>query len=272
MLPLLQLLGDGQPHATGDAEAYLAEFFQLAPSTDTKLPRLRGRVTGATTQFKKASLVETVSRGVYRITERGLEVLASTPPVLDLGFLRTLAKSSTGHSETNPREQLRSAFAAQSAVLHAEVLDAIQSCSSECFEQVVLDLLVAMGYGGPRAKVGSVLGRTEDGGLEGIIKAHKLGHEAIYVRAHRWPSSVGKSVVQAFMTVLERVPARKGALITTSKYSKAATEAIAASDKKIFLIDGPELARLMVHHNIGVAEEQRYVVKRVDAGYFRERT
>lgn len=297
MLPLLRFMGDGKPHATGDAEAYLAEFFQLKASVGprsagtrnggAKTPRLRSRVTDATTHFKQASLVEPVSRGVYQITERGLELLANAPPTLDLGFLRSLSaparpKPSNGHSETNPREDLRRAFAAQGDALRADVLDMVKSCSSACFEQVVIDLLVAMGYGGPRAwalgaRAGSQIGRgvlahSKEGGLEAVIKAHKLGHEAVYVLAHRWPESIGTSVAQRFATVLEGVPARNGVLITTSEFTEAAKATLADSKKKIFPIDGPELARLMIHHNIGVSEEQRYVVKRVDAGYFSERT
>ncbi len=283
MLPLLRFMGDGKPHATGDAEAYLAEFFQFTPSksdgkSGAKSPRLRSRVTGATTQFKQASLVEPVSRGVYKITARGLELLANAPTTINLGFLRSLSaparpKPSNGHSETNPREDLRRAFSAQGEALRAEVLGMVKSCSSSCFEQVVIDLLVAMGYGGPRARAGSQIGRTvlahgKEGSLEAVIKAHKLGHEAVYVLAHRWPESIGASVSQRFANVLEGVPARNGVIITTSDFTEAAIGVFAESEKKIFPIDGPELARLMIHHNIGVSEEQRYIVKQVIASYF----
>ncbi|MDP4198790.1 MAG: restriction endonuclease [Bacteroidota bacterium] len=274
MLPLLQFMGDGKPHSAGDAETYLADYFRL-PCTNAEKPvQLRTCVSGVTTRFKNANLLEPVSRGVFRITARGLGILQTAPAKLDFSDLRSL--SSYASPTTNatkscgqpPNKALGHAYEAQSLALRAEVLEYIRASSPANFEQIILDVLIALGYSSPRAHAEGLLTRQEHGVLEGLVKAHKLGHDAIYLNALRERAIVEKSQVKNFIRTLATVATRKGALITTSEFSPAARQAAEASEKRILLIDGAELARLMVHHGIGVVEQQRYIVKRVDAAYF----
>lgn len=127
-----------------------------------------------------------------------------------------------------------------------------------------------MGYGGSRKDAGEAVGQSGDGGIDGIIKEDKLGLDAIYIQAKRWESIVGRPIVQAFAGSLEGQRARKGVLITTSQFSKEAREYVGKIEKKIVLIDGEQLAQLMIDHGIGVTEVAAYIIKRVDLDYFSE--
>jgi len=138
------------------------------------------------------------------------------------------------------------------------------------FENLVVDLLVALGYGGSRKDAGQALGRTGDGGIDGIIKEDILGLDSVYIQAKRWDSTVGRPIVQAFVGSLEGQRARKGVVITTSKFSQDAKEYVDTIEKKVVLIEGEELAQLMIDHGIGVNETVRYAVKKMDLDYFDE--
>ena len=151
-----------------------------------------------------------------------------------------------------------------------ELLERIQQASPRFFEQVVVDLLVAMGYGGSRADAGQAVGRSGDDGVDGIIKEDKLGLDFVYVQAKRWDQTVGRPAVQAFAGSLEGQRARKGVFITTSGFTRDAEEYVTRIEKRIVLIDGDRLAQLMIDHGVGVAEVATYQVKRVDADYFGE--
>jgi restriction system protein len=132
----------------------------------------------------------------------------------------------------------------------------------------VIDLLVAMGYGGSVEDAGQAVGRSGDGGIDGIIKEDKLGLDVVYVQAKRWANAVGRPVVQAFAGSLEGVRARKGVLLTTSYFSQDALEYVRMIEKRIVLVDGKRLADLMIDHNIGVNVAHTYNVKRLDSDYF----
>ena len=149
-----------------------------------------------------------------------------------------------------------------------ELLDQIKNSSPEFFEELVVSLLVAMGYGGSLHDAGKAIGRSGDGGIDGIIKEDKLGLDAIYIQAKRWEGTVGRPVVQAFVGSLEGVRARKGVLITTSQFSPDAREYVNRIGMKIVLIDGHELADLMIDHGVGVSPHATYVVKKIDLDYF----
>src|SRR5262249_3500942 len=138
------------------------------------------------------------------------------------------------------------------------------------FERLVVELLVAMGYGGSRADAGQALGRTGDGGLDGIIKEGKLGLDGLCIQAKRWEKTVGRPGVQAFPGSVEGFRARKGVLITTATFSREAVEYIQRIERKIVLIDGRQLAQLMIDHDVGVATARAYVVKKLDLDYFDE--
>lgn len=151
-----------------------------------------------------------------------------------------------------------------------DLLEQVKTCSPQFFERLVVDLLVAMGYGGSLADAGQAIGRTGDGGIDGTIKEDKLGLDFVCVQAKRWENTVGRPVVQAFAGSMEGVRARKGVLITAGSFSKDAEEYVSRIERKIVLIDGKQLAQLMIDHDIGVATARTYSIKRLDSDYFVE--
>jgi restriction system protein len=174
------------------------------------------------------------------------------------------------HSSQTPEEMLDETYQTLHGILAKDLLEKVKTSSPYFFEQVVIDILVAMGYGGSKTEAASLTKKTGDGGIDGIIKEDKLGLDTIYVQAKRWEGVVGRPTVQAFSGSLDGVRARKGVLMTTSYFSSDAIDYVGRIDKKIVLIDGEKLADLMIEYNVGVAESQRYIIKKVDADYFGE--
>jgi len=152
--------------------------------------------------------------------------------------------------------------------LAQELLERIKNCSPKFFERLVIELLVKMGYGGSMHDAGQAIGRSGDGGIDGIIKEDKLGLDVIYVQAKRWKGTVGRPVVQAFAGSLEGQRAKKGILITTSQFSSDAKEYVLRIEKKIVLIDGEMLAKLMIDNDVGVSKVTSYDIKKIDSDYF----
>jgi len=173
-------------------------------------------------------------------------------------------------SSQTPEEQLENISQSLRNVLAKDLLEKVRAASPIFFERVVIDLLIAMGYGGSRAEAASLTKRSGDEGIDGIIKEDKLGLDTIYVQAKRWEGPVGRPTVQAFSGSLDGFRARKGVMLTTSRFSAEARDYVAKIEKKIVLIDGEELSKLMIDYNIGVAESQNYIIKRIDADYFGE--
>jgi restriction system protein len=169
-----------------------------------------------------------------------------------------------------PREVMEAGYLELRRGLSQELLERIKSCSPRFFERLVVDLLVAMGYGGSPKEAGEAVGQSGDGGVDGIIREDKLGLDAIYIQAKKWEGTVGRPVVQAFAGSLEGQRARKGVLITTSQFFQDARDYVTRIEKKIVLIEGDELTRLMIDHGVGVAEDASYVIKRLDIDYFDE--
>ncbi|HHV56347.1 MAG TPA: restriction endonuclease [Firmicutes bacterium] len=292
MLPLLKILRDGQEHAFGELVEVLSQEFHLEESEKKELLpsgslKFRNRVAWARTYLTKARLIESVGRGRLRITQRGTEVLAENPPLIDRKYLErfpeylafrygALALESADHegrmeaTVETPEEALDLTYQSIRRELAQDLLERVKSCSPAFFERLVVDLLVAMGYGGSRRDAGQAIGRSGDGGIDGIIKEDRLGLDVIYVQAKRWEGTVGRPAVQAFTGSLEGERASKGVMITTSQFSMEARDYAKKVGKKIVLIDGEQLAELMIDHNVGVTEVSRYVVKRVDLDYFDE--
>ena len=168
-----------------------------------------------------------------------------------------------------PQEILEASYQSLRQTLAQELLERIKNSPPKFFESLVVDLLVAMGYGGSRKDAGQAVGQVGDGGIDGIIKEDKLGLDAIYLQAKRWEEVIGRPTVQGFAGALLGRRARKGILITTSNFSQQAREFANSMDNlKIILIDGEQLAQLMIDHDVGVTEESRYVVKKIDLDYF----
>lgn len=150
------------------------------------------------------------------------------------------------------------------------MLDQVKSASPAFFERLVVELLVGMGYGGSLQDAGKAVGKSGDGGIDGIIKEDILGLDLIYIQAKRWEGSVGRPEVQKFAGALQMHRARKGVFITTSAFSKDALDFVSRIDSKIVLIDGETLAKYMIDHNVGVSRLRSYDVKRIDSDYFSE--
>jgi restriction system protein len=223
-------------------------------------------------------------RGFYKITDRGLNVLKKDPPKVDVTFLNQFPefikfihtkkekKGSPGteSSETNPEEALESSYLALQQTLASDIIQSIKDCSPQFFERLVIDVLVRMGYGGSRKEAGQAVGRTGDGGIDGIIKEDKLGLDIIYIQAKRWENIVGRPEIQKFAGALQGQRARKGIFITTSDFTKDALDYVKNIDNKIILIDGQRLAELMIEHNVGVSSVASYEIKKIDSDYFME--
>jgi restriction system protein len=290
MLPFMKTIRDKREHAFGDIADTLAKAFRLTEAGKREIlpsgiqTRFDNRVGWARTYLKKAGLLESAGRGKFRITERGIQVLNSNPASINVKFIRQFPEfiefQKSARSENKdekddepnqtPEESLETSYQNLRRELAQELLDRIKNLSPKFFERLVVDLLVAMGYGGSRKDAGQAVGQSSDGGIDGIIKEDKLGLDAVYIQAKRWENTVGRPVVQAFAGSLEGQRARKGVFITTSQFSQDAKEYVNRIEKKIVLIDGEQLAQLMIAHGIGVTEIANYVVKKVDLDCFGE--
>lgn len=288
MLPLLKLAAADGDHLLSEATDRLADEFRLAGAEREELlpsgrqPRFHNRVSWARTYLVKAGLLQSSGRGRFRITSRGRAALDAGPKRIDNEYLnqfpefREFKKRSpqppapSPSPEQTPEEALEEIYLSLRRELAQDLLERIKRCSPRFFERLVVDLLVAMGYGGSRQDAGRAVGQSGDGGIDGVIKEDKLGLDAVYIQAKRWEGVVRSPVVQTFAGSLEGQRARKGVLITTSQFSQAARDYVDKIEKKIVLIDGNELASLMVEHNVGVTEVAAYSVKRVDVDYFDE--
>jgi restriction system protein len=289
MLPLLKLTADGKEHLMAEDRDILATtvFHLTEDERRVLLPTGRSRAYDnrfgwARTYLTKAGLVEVTGRARYRITKRGLDVLRKSPLVINNDFLlqfpefAEFIKSSRqdgGHkiiktSPQTPEEVLEAAYTELRRQLAQDILERVKACDPSFFEQLVVDLLVRMGYGGSLKDAGEAIGGSGDGGIDGRIKEDWLGLDTIYIQAKRWEGSVGRPVVQAFAGSLEGQRAKKGIFITTSQFSQDAKEYVKIIEKKIVLIDGEQLAQFMIDHNVGVTETASYEIKKVDSDYF----
>lgn len=298
MLPLLQLVADGQEHALRDTIEALsdrlglsdAQRAELLPSGNSRV--IASRVSWARTYLKQAGLLDSPRRGMLRITPEGQALLAQRPDRVDNtllrkypGFQAFLERSKTPDGADTPNTRLEAvaplaaqtpqdamdeAYARIRAQLESELLEQVKASSPAFFERLVVNLLVAMGYGGSHQDAGRALGKSGDGGIDGLIKEDHLGLDEIYLQAKRWEAVVGRPEIQKFAGALQGQRASKGVFITTSGYSREALDYARTIQLKIILIDGPMLARLMVDFNVGVSHLNSYALKRIDTDYFDE--
>ena len=235
--------------------------------------------------MKKAGLLISPERGKVQITERGKTVLNENPGEINSKFLRRFSEFvqfqersvSSGvdgkeqlQGVITPEEQLEESYSELISSLESDLLERIKSASPRFFEQLVVDLLLSMGYGWSRKDAGERLGRTGDGGIDGIIKEDKLGLDVIYIQAKRWENTVGRPDIQAFVGSLEGQKANRGIFISTSQFSSEAKSYVEEISKKVVLIDGAKLAKLMIEHNVGVSVSAKYELKKIDTDYFIE--
>lgn len=292
MLPLLRFAADGKEHQLKEAAHHLAQEFKL---TDAELneflpsgqqPVFMNRIGWARSYMKRAGLLANPKRGFFQITPRGQTVLKEAPAQINIKYLDRFpefqefrAKKDTDEGSQDlveaeaapgqtPHEALESAYERLRSEVAAEILQALKGTDPSLFENIVVELLVKMGYGGSRKDAGKAIGRSGDEGIDGIIKEDHLGLDNIYIQAKRWEPTVGRPEIQKFAGALQGQRARKGIFITTSEFSKEALEYVSRIESKIVLIDGKALARLMIDFGVGVTSVANYDVKKIDSDYF----
>ena len=299
-LPVLREFADGLEHATKDIRVRVGGRLGLsAEDLAEVLPsggqtRFANRVAWAHVYMKQAALLESVRRGIYRITPRGREVLAAPPEQISMQFLerypeyrdfRARQSSTEATVQTDPPavqsdkrespvltpdEQIRAGYQLLRSNLATQLLERVHQATPAFFEELVVELLVAMGYGGSHEDAAKVVGQSGDGGVDGIIKEDRLGLDSIYIQAKRWDSTVGRPDIQQFAGALQGHRARKGVFIATSKFSREAIDYAKGSQITIVLVDGPQLADLMIEFGVGVTGKESIKLRRLDEGYFEE--
>lgn len=291
-LPLLKFAADGQVHRMRQARSHLAEVFSLSESEQTeKLPsgrqsRFANRVAWAKVYLDKAGLLNSPARGQFELTERGREVLRDPPERIDIPFMEKFpeflefrsrrrertpaATPQASDGESTPEEELEQAYERLQAELADELLESIRNLSPSGFEQLVVDVMIALGYGGGKPEAGSITQAGADQGIDGVINEDRLGLEIIYLQAKKWEQPVGRPEIQKFVGALHGKRARKGVFITTSRFTPDAHEYVSTIDPKVVLIDGERLSELMVRHGVGVSTVDSLKISRIDSDYFAE--
>lgn len=292
MLPILKLVSDGQEYKYRDVVERLANDFNLSDDDRNTLlpsgtqPLFDNRVGWAKTHLKQANLIDSSKRGYFRITERGNKLLAEHPASINARLLKRYpeyvefrtrrADKIEAHDEPasdlaeTPDDLLAKAYRTLRSDLEMRLIQQIKELSPTFFERLVVDLLVRMGYGGSREDAGRAIGRSGDGGIDGIINEDRLGLDVVYIQAKRWEGTVGRPEIQKFAGALQGQRARKGIFITTSDFTREALDYATRIESRLVLIGGERLARLMVDHNVGVTTIGVYEVKKMDADYFNE--
>lgn len=296
MRPILKAIADGKECSLSICADRIAKDLNLTTQDmEELLPSARqtvlyNRVGWSKFYMSKAGLIEVTKRGFFKITERGITVLKSNPEKVDNTVLIKFkefadwkqksseteldAKSSNDSEKTskNPEELIERSHATLTAALRSEVLDNVLQLSPSFFERLIIDLLLAMGYGGGRLEMGKSLGKSGDGGVDGVIKEDELGLDLIYVQAKRYEpgNTIGRPAIQGFSGSLDGFNASKGIFVTTSTFAQTAVDYTEKVSKRIILIDGNRLADLMIKHNVGVRIKNVFEIKKIDEDYFVE--
>lgn len=301
MLPVLKELADGKEHELKSLYISVGERVGLTEEQKEELlPSGRqrvyhNRIGWANFYLSKAGLVDKVRRAVFTISSEGKSLLATNPAAISKSTLEEypayieyiqsirpnareitqtnqLTNLAIEESELSPTEQMSVSFETIQSELVDELLDVIRMGSPKFFETLVVDLMLAMGYGGWSKDSGKATQYNADGGIDGVINEDPLGLETIYLQAKRYSegNTVGRPDIQAFSGALDMQRARKGVFITTSKFSSDALDYVQRIEKKIVLIDGQQLAEMMIKYNLGVSVKDTYQVKNIDTDYFNE--
>lgn len=298
MLPVLQLLGDGQEHLLRNIVQQLSDQFGLSEDERRHLlpsgvsTTIGSRVGWAKTYLHKARLLNLTGRGRLQISPRGTSVLQHAPDRIDVAFLKQFPEfvefqSPKKNGDTDkvseqiderpseqllaPDEALDTAYQQLQTDLESQLLDKMKSLSPEFFERLVVDVLVKMGYGGTLEDAGKAVGKSHDEGIDGVIKEDRLGFDQIYIQAKKWSDTpVGRPEIQKFVGALQPHRARKGVFITTSTFTKDAEDFVKRIETKVILINGLQLAKLMIDLNVGVSTNRVYEIKKIDSDYFED--
>jgi restriction system protein len=296
MLPLVKLAADGQEHKITDAIDLLAEQFALSKEErEIMLPsgtqtRLYNRVTWALTYMTKSLLLSKCGRGRFKMAPRGLEVLKKCPSHINNAFLKQFDEyraftNTRNNSEfaipvansgtvddidpsLTPLEQVEGGYKELRRTLVDELLDRVRTMKPKMFERLVVDVLVAMGYGGSQLDAAQVVGKSGDNGIDGVIKEDRLGLDMVYIQAKRHDADIGPAAIREFVGSLGEHKATKGVFITCGGFTSGAIEAAAKAHSRIVLIDGNQLAEYMIDTGVGVTVYETYTVKKLNSDYF----
>ena len=293
MLPIMQMVADGQIHAFAETKVVVAKALGVSSNDLQELlpsgrqTRFENRIYWAKVHLEKALLLESPTRGKFRITDRGRKLLGEKPNNINLNTLAkypewnlfkngnvagaTLIASKVDESkveELTPTEQFLNAYQSLREQLGLSLLDQVMKGTPEFFELLVVDLLLAMGYGGSQVDAGKAVGKTSDGGIDGIIKEDRLGLDFVYLQAKRWERSVGSPEVRDFVGSLVGHSSSKGVFLTTSKFSKEALDYVKRIPQRVVLIDGAQLTELMMDFCVGVTKVETYSLQKMDTDYF----
>ena len=300
LLPVLDLLSDGKLLPVKQVALMMSDRLKLSDEEKTaRIPSgyhtvIYNRTAWAITYLRQARLIDTPKRGVITINDEGRKVLAQKLPGIDMKFLEQypaykefknrvgtkvksdeesvndVAQTDKTQSQT-PEESIDQSYQVLRGALVDEILDAIGNCKPEFFERLVVELLVAMGYGGSIEDAGRSVGKSGDGGIDGVIKEDRLGLDKIHIQAKRYDESqsIGGPAIRDFLGAMDIAKANKGVFITTSTFSKQAIETVGKTQKTIVLIDGKQLANYMIDCNVGVSPYGKpYTLKRLDSDYY----
>jgi restriction system protein len=296
MLPVLRMSAKGEIRVSDVVEAISTEFALTDEERSALLPSgkqtiISNRVHWAKNYLKQAGLVVATKWGHFEVSSEGRKVLERPPKKIDVDFLNqypaflefrqksneeALAESGgetvaskTAENET-PDAQIQQLSGEISRALGHDILDRIMAASPAFFEKVVVRLLTEMGYGGGSAQAGRAIGKSGDDGVDGVIDQDTLGLDRVYIQAKRYnsDSAIGPSAVRDFFGSLDMHKAGKGLFVTTSKFSKSAIETAEKLGKRIVLIDGPQLASLLVRYNVGCRVQDTVLIKKIDEDFF----
>lgn len=296
--PVLKFSSDGQEHSLNEVRSFLTNHFSLTDEDKAeRVPsgaqtKFDNRIYWTKSYFSKAKLIENTKRSHFKITDRGRKFLQKFDSYISINDLKTIdefKEFNTGVISTTenkpsaqtedivleiktPLEKLEETYQYIQQELANELLEKIRLNSWQFFEDLVVDLMVKMGYGGSRNKAGKSIKRTNDEGIDGIINEDKLGLDVIYLQAKKWDTetSIGRPEIQKFVGALQGQRAKKGVFITTSSFSKGAVEYAKTIDTKVILIDGNTLTNLMIEFGVGTTTIEAYHIKKIDIDYFEE--
>lgn len=297
MLPVLRTSSTGEVRISSVVENLAAQLNLTADERAALLPSgkqavFSNRVHWAKSYLSKANLVESTRRGHFRITPRGEDLLASQPSTIDNKLLMQFEEfrqfrdrstegsdapaqpvaplSTSEDAKQTPDEVIRFAYKQIEAALGQDLLERIKQAPPEFFERLIITLLLSMGYGGSTENAGRTLGRSGDDGVDGVIDQDALGLDRVYIQAKRYAlgNNIGPGAIRDFFGSLDRHKAAKGLFVTTSMFSPAARETAEFLSKRIVLIDGSQLATLMIRYNVGCRIEDTLYIKKVDEEFF----
>lgn len=291
MVPVLTALQDTELRRSKEIRTAVVDLVGLSETAKAELipsgqPRYVDRINWALSYLARAGALERPVRGSYRITEVGKHLLADHPGGITEAHLRALARDPNAPHTWRAFDNVPDALAQEATVLDpveqiedgisrihtevaAELLTRLHANEPDFFEQAVLDLLIAMGYGGTEGKATRTQ-LSNDGGIDGIVDQDALGISRIYVQAKRYAlnSSVGRPEIQGFVGALHGNQANQGVFITTAKYSRGAIEYAEAVSSRVVLIDGPRLASLMIRYGVGVQVKRTVSIVEIDEDFF----